>query len=241
MTAKNPLFSGPPTQQVVEVMKPVNGTVITDDGNVTGAYEFKDFRISMTSYGTSMCIAVNFNDGPFVQTYGDSVTCDITSVPDGMFTGKTVQYNGGKDVSKEFMVRHQYTAQGTYLVQAYSWNEFSTDYAEFQFAVSGIDCSAPNIGIKDRHVNFRYPLEFPRSKRIKIIGVTDIACPETLKNTKIWTAVLWNGTMNERIASVSLANVTSAVNSELALDPGLLPYGQYLLKYKVIKYTYTVT
>jgi len=233
VVAKNPLFSGPPQQQVIEVMRPVNGTAISDDNNITAAYVTKTFRITMTSYGTSMCTAVYFDDGMSVQLYGDFETCDVTMVPDGMFPGAVVYYNGGYDVSQEFSVPHQYNTQGTYTVQVYSWNEFSTDVAELQFAVSGIDCSAPNIGIKDRHPNFRYPRKFERSKRIKIVGVTDIACPETLRNTKNWTAILWNETMNEPIYSVSLSNVSSVINSELAMDPGYLQYGQYLLKYKV--------
>lgn len=235
VTAKNPLYSGPPQQLVIEVMRPVNGTIITDGGNITGAYDNKKFMVNMTSYGTSMCTAVNFGDsnGQTVQLYGDSVTCSVSAVPDGMFTSAALFYNSGYDLTQEFELSHQYTSTGTFVVQMYSWNEFSSDSAEFQFAVSGIDCSAPNIGIKDRHPNFRYPKEFERSKRIKIVGVTDIACPETLKNTKNWTAVLWNGTMNKAITTVSISNLASAVNSELAMEPGYLPYGQYLLKYKV--------
>lgn len=224
-----------PQISIIEVMKPVNGTVITDDGNVTSAYAYKYFRVTMATYGTSMCTAVNFDDGSnlVVQLYGDSMMCSVSAVPDGMFAGARLYYNVGYDLTGEFMISHQYTAQGTYLLQMYSWNEFSSEFADFQFAVSGIDCTAPNLGIKDRHPNFRYPKAFLRSRRIKIVGVTDIACPETLKNTKNWTAISWNGTINEPIESISLDTVESAKNSELAFDPGFLQYGQYLLIYKV--------
>ena len=74
---------------------------------------------------------------------------------------------------------------------------------------------------------------FLRSQRVKIIGLTDLACPNTLKNYKNWTCESWSPQWNTKIANVNLAGVPSAFNSELALEPSFLPMGLYKCTYIV--------
>lgn len=234
VTAMNPLHEGPTQTYTAEVMKPVDEAEISAFKQ-TSAYEDKDFKVTMVSYGTAMCVAVYYGDGDYiVKLYGDTATCSDTSIPEAVFLGATVHNGIAIDVSQTFILTHQYLSEGTFTIQMYAWNVFSSATAEMQFAVSAIDCGAPNINIKHRARDFRNPNAFLRSKRIKITGTTDIECPNTLHNTKKWTAFLWNQIMDTVISEIDITNVLSSVNSELAFAPHYFPYGVYLLIYKVI-------
>jgi hypothetical protein len=138
------------------------------------------------------------------------------------------------DVSDAFTLTHYFTTDGTFTMNVFAWNYISSQTAEYQFTISGLDCSAPNINIRERSRDFRTPMPFLRSKRAKITGLTDvITCPNTVRNKKRWTAFLVERTTGERIREINITGVDSSINSELAFDPLYLEYGVYLLFYKV--------
>ncbi|KAL4239324.1 hypothetical protein ACF0H5_000141 [Mactra antiquata] len=234
LTAKNPISAGPSITKTIEMINPSGGIYLTDYG-VTNAYDIKRINVAMGHYGTEMCVAVDYGDGSQVTLYGDALTCSDSDVISGQYPGMSTVFDPAVDVTTSFDLEHQYMEKGTYALQLFSFNSLSSENVTYEFAVSNIDCSAPNVDIDNRASNFMYPMTCRRSKRCKIVGRTNIACPETLKNTKRWTAYRWNALTNEQIAEVNIGPsiVPSSINSELSFDPNILPYGLYKLRYTV--------
>ncbi|WAQ97034.1 PK1L2-like protein, partial [Mya arenaria] len=233
VVAKNPVHTGPAKTATIEMSSPVINPLISDS-EVTRAYEEKTFNISMESYGTAQCVA--FYSGKtdnIVILYGNPVDCDDTDAGlNTYFPGKIFQLSAVlTDVSQSFEVQMMYTAEDTYTAEVYAWNMFSNEFTEFEFPVSRLSCSAPNLAIIDGRPNFLYPKECRRSNRCKIIGSVDLQCPNTLQNTKSWTVEKWNGFLNQKILDIDLTTVRSRVNSELALEPSFLTLGLYKITF----------
>lgn len=216
------------------MISPSDGITLRDYG-VTNAYDTKRINVTMGHHGTGMCIAVNYGDIAEVVLYGDPITCRDTNKTAEHFPGMPTQHDPAVDIAKSFILEYKYKKKGTYSLKLISWNDLSFENITYEFAVSDIDCSAPNLDIDDIATNFMYPMKCKRSKRCKIVGRTDIACPDTLKNTKQWTIYKWDKLMNRMLGEVYInpALVPSCINSELSLDPHVLPYGLYKLRYTV--------
>ena len=207
-------------------MQAVSNITIKDYGNETVAYVDRNFFVTMDSYGTAMCLAVDNGIDQNIQLYGDATTC-ATAVG---------EYNVApsiEDMQRPFHLRYQYTSEGSFSLSMTAWNIFSNETSKFNFVVSGIDCKAPNVNIVKRRRNFRYPLKFTRCKRIKVIGTIDYKCPKTLLNAKQWTLKRWDAKYNTEIEEIDIAKLTSSVNIALALEPRYLPYGLYRLNLRV--------
>lgn len=208
-------------------MEPAANITITDNGVVTKAYEYKDFIINFDSIGADMCLAVDNGIDDQLFLYGNEIACqsDAYKWSNGVYLTEAI--------TNPFTVSYQYTVESTYHMVVTGYNAFWTTTKNFHFAVSAIDCTAPNIDIKDRRRFFNYPQSIKRSKRNRIVGITDIACPDTLNNQKVWTAQLWDGINDEPLDKVSLTSLSSSIKSELSIPALFFPYGLYRLNYKV--------
>lgn len=202
--------------------------------NQTSAYENKLFNITADIYGTAMCVAVKFGDiDNEVELFGENSTCSDTTQPKAHFGGVSFKNGIATDVSASFDLQHQYFEEGTFTLEIFAWNAISNETKEHQFVISKIDCSAPKINIRDRAKDFRYPLKYYRSIRIKITGVTAIECPNDYGNTKLWEVFMIDQMTNTVLEKINMTTIDSASNSELAFPPRFLSYGVYLLRYKV--------
>ena len=208
-------------------MAPAANITITDNGVVTKAYEYKTFIISFDVIGAEMCLAVDNGADAQLYLYGDETACKTDS--DKWTYG--VYFN--TSLTNPFTLSYEYTSDSTYHMIVTGYNEFWTTSADFYFAVTSLDCSTPNIDISDRHRYFNYPFSVKRKNRNRIVGITDIACPDTLLNNKVWTCERWDSINDVSLGSVDLTSLSSAIKSELSLPGLFLPYGLYRLNYKV--------
>ena len=209
-------------------MEPSTNIIITDNGIVTKAYDYKSFEISFATVGTSICLAIDNGIDPELYLYGDEVECQTDAV-----RWASGQYNP-TEITNPFKVTYQYTREDTYLMTVIGYNSYNwTTSAKLYFTVTSIDCKAPNIDLEDRKRFFNYPHIYKKSLRHRIVGITDIACPDTLNNVKAWTAELWDEIDDISLGNVDLTSLESSINSELSIPALFLPYGLYKLNYKV--------
>ena len=208
-------------------MEPATDIIVSDNDIVTKANEFKTFEISFGVIGDEMCLLVDNGIDSEFYLYGDETECQSDSIlwASGRYFPSVI--------TNPFIVTYKYTQETTYYMTVTAYNTHWSTSTQFRFAVAAIDCTSPNIGIKDHHPFFNYPLWVKKSHRNRFVGVTDIACPDTLINIKSWTVDRWDGINDVSLGSVDVSSVPSAVNSELSIPALLLDYGLYNLHYKV--------
>ena len=157
VTARNPFHSSPVATQSIILTAPIINITVNDYGIITRAYEEKTFNIAMDSYGSEMCVAIEFDlsDG-IIMLYGVLAEhCDKTNP--GLvtrFPGKTFQYVY-QDTSQTFNVTARYVAEAMFTIDVYAFNKFTSEEGSFEFPVSTISCSAPNLQIVKGKENFR--------------------------------------------------------------------------------------
>lgn len=222
-----------PVPYTLEIMRPVENITV-ESFIQTSALQDKTFYCTMESYGSNMCAAVDFGlANEDIELFGDPDTCGDTTAAASYFKSSSFKNGILTDISQAFTLTHPFPDEGTFMMRIFSWNYISNGTGELQFAISSLDCSAPNIDIRERARDFRSPSKFLRSKRVKITGITDIRCPNTLRNTKLWTAYRVDNTTGSITGEVNITDVSSSINSELAFEPLYLPCGLYVLIYKV--------
>ncbi|VDI39976.1 Hypothetical predicted protein, partial [Mytilus galloprovincialis] len=178
ITAHNPIDSKSVTT-TIEVMKAVLDVSVADNGQTTSENEAKLFDISFVEPGTKTCVHIDYGDG-IAEMFGDSATCTSSS-----YAGSATYISTFSGSS--FQATHTYTSKNTYDVRVHAFNAHSTsDYSVFH-VVSSIDCSQPQIDIKNKYVKFWEPEEIEKSSRIRVIGVTKIDCGSLLQNVKQWS------------------------------------------------------
>lgn len=158
VTARNPYFSSEVAIKSIIMTAPIINVTVNDYGIITRAYEDKIFNITMESYGSDMCVAIDFDLGDgVIKMYGDpQENCDklntglLERFPDATGFEPNVQ-----DTTKTFNVTARYVAEATYTVKVYAFNKFTSDDGTFEFPVSTISCSAPNLQIVKGKENFR--------------------------------------------------------------------------------------
>ena len=223
---RNILFSGPLVSAVVQVVSPTSDIEISDFGLTTGINEVKEFQISMADYGTEMCVKVtNWYSSNF-KFYGSQSTCSQA------VDYSSSNYDSSVNVSDAFTISETFPEEGTFNMTAEAWTDYSESSGFLQFAVSSIDCKAPMPQIKQSRT-FLDPYPFLRSKRIKLVGLTNVKCNFTLRNSKLWTAAVWDRNNNTKISDLDISHIQSYNHSELSIDPLALEYGVYRFTYKV--------
>lgn len=219
------------------MLNPVSGIVISEY-HTTNVNDTKIFNVDMEYFGTDMCVAADFGvaSHAVVYTYGNSAACtDILSQTYGLeFTiNKTVVPGPVLNVTESFNLTFVYNETGTFTLRLYAGNSISTATSDFTFAVSGLNCSKPRLSIIDQRSVFTKSREEKRSNRIKIIGITDMACRQTLDNFKNWRVFSVNDTTGEDIDELDVTGLSSHKHSEFAIPKQYLPYGLYRVLYRV--------
>ena len=224
---KNPLYVSLPQEYVAILMDPAVNMSISDGGVVTRAYDYKNFTVSFDAIGPEMCLAVDNGIDSQLFLYGYDAACqaDNAKWTSGIHINTTL--------INPFELSYQYTSEATYHMTVTGYNQFWTTSADFYFAVSSIDCQKPNIGVKNRHPYFNAPFPLKKKLRNRIVGITDIACPNTLQNNKLWTCDAWDSINDVSLGSVDLSSLSSSIKSELSIPPLFLPLGLYRCRYKV--------
>ena len=224
---KNPLYVSQPQEYVAILMEPAANISVSDGGIVTQAYDYKNFTVSFDAIGGEMCLAVDNGIDDQLYLYGYEAACqsDNAKWTNGIHFNTTL--------TNPFTLSYQYTRESSYHMTVTGYNAFWTTTTDFHFAVSSLDCLRPNIDIEYRHRFFNAAFAVKKKLRNRIVGITDIACPNTLQNNKLWTCELWDSINDVSQGSVDLSSLSSAIKSELSIPALFLPYGLYRLKYKV--------
>ena len=155
VTARNPFHSSPVATKNIILTAPIINITVNDYGIITRAYEEKTFNIAMDSYGSDMCVAIDYDLGDrVIKLYGiQTADCDVTNLL-LRFPGATFEYIN-QDTTQTFNVTARYVAEATYIVEVYAFNPFSNDTVNFEFPVSSINCSVPNLLIVQGKKHFR--------------------------------------------------------------------------------------
>lgn len=222
ITAHNPIDSKSVTT-TIEVMKAVLDVSVADNGQTTSENEAKLFDISFVEPGTKTCVHIDYGDG-IAEMFGDSATCTSSS-----YAGSATYISTFSGSS--FQATHTYTSKNTYDVRVHAFNAHSTsDYSVFH-VVSSIDCSQPQIDIKNKYVKFWEPEEIEKSSRIRVIGVTKIDCGSLLQNVKQWSVESVDEQYGTTMSSIDLGSIDSRLKAELDLPSLFLNTGLYKIAY----------
>ncbi|XP_071129607.1 polycystin family receptor for egg jelly-like isoform X3 [Mytilus edulis] len=222
ITAHNPIDSKSVTT-TIEVMKAVLDVSVADNGQTTSENEAKLFDISFVEPGTKTCVHIDYGDG-IAEMFGDSATCTSSS-----YAGSATYISTFSGSS--FQATHTYTSKNTYDVRVHAFNAHSTsDYSVFH-VVSSIDCSQPQIDIKNKYVKFWEPEEIEKSSRIRVIGVTKIDCGSLLQNVKQWSVESVDEQYGTTMSSIDLGSIDSRLKAELDLPSLFLNTGLYKISY----------
>ena len=224
----NPLYSYTVPDYTAFMMEPATNIVITDNDIKTKAYEDKTFEIQFGTVGTTICFAIDNGVDSNTFLYGNMTECQ--SDPVIWAAGQFVTDN----ITNPLKVTYQYIKEGSYVMTVEGYNSWNWRVSSsFHFIISGINCQAPRISVKHRAPLFNLPGKYRRSNRNRLVGITDIACPDTLNNVKIWIGELWDAVDDVSLGVLDLTTLPSAVNSELSIPPRFLSYGLYRFTYKV--------
>ena len=156
VTARNPFHSSPVATQSIILTAPIINITVNDFGIITRAYEDKTFNIAMDSYGSDMCVAIDFDNGDDIKLYGaQQADCDEANL--GLlarFPGASFNYLS-QDTTQTFNVTARYVAEAMFTIEVYAFNQFTSEEGQLEFPVSTISCSAPNLQIVKGKENFR--------------------------------------------------------------------------------------
>ncbi|CAC5393551.1 unnamed protein product [Mytilus coruscus] len=208
ITAHNPIDSKSVSTKI-DVMKAVLDVSVADNGKPTSENETKLFDISFAEPGTKTCVFIDYGDG-IAEMFGDAASCSGSSYAGSAtyvstFSGSSLQAS------------HTYTIKNTYDVRVHAFNAYSaSDYSVFH-VVSSIDCTKPQIDIKNKYVKFWEPEEIERSSRIRVIGVTKIDCGSLLQNVKQWSVETVDEQYGTTTSSIDLSSIDSRLKAELDL------------------------
>ncbi|KAL4239265.1 hypothetical protein ACF0H5_000082 [Mactra antiquata] len=229
IAAVNPIDTSQNASQNVMIFSPARG-ILVSEFETTPAGENKIFQVDLESYGTDMCVAVYSGDpsDSLVYTYGTDTTCaDIFTYLSTEFPETQNASYTSLDVSQPFNLTYSYGRISTYTMRLIAWNEFTLARGNFSFAISGLNCSTPLVYILDCHPNATNPIVRHRSRRNMIKAVSDMRCPETLNNNKLWRVFRVDETTGDDMEEVNIDGLSTRINAEFAIEPNFLPYGFY--------------
>ncbi|XP_061175461.1 uncharacterized protein LOC133184410 [Saccostrea echinata] len=207
----------------IEMQDPCKDIIVDDGGLQASAYQWKKFNITFGMQGTATCLHVDFGDGTPGELYGDASMCST-------FTGPAPYIGALSNITE---VQHEYMTMDTFIVFVRGFNAYSSCSANFTHVISDVDCSQPKVSIKDLKPVFYNPEEVKRSAQVRIVGVTDIYCTQTLDNVKTWTVHKIDENTGEDVQEIDITNLPSHQTAELALPPRFLDYGSYRTNYRM--------
>ncbi|XP_013386314.1 uncharacterized protein LOC106155845 [Lingula anatina] len=215
ITAQNP-FSAASTALNINIFEPVEISDIYDDGRVRAPGENKTVDILLKSRGTDSCVYIEF-DGIRFASFGSRARC--ASVGNTTYKGAIT--------SSLISVTTTFEESGRKQMVVHGFNEWSNETRTFSFTISYIDCVPPYVQISQPAPDFFKPRIEYKSSYFNLQGITEVNCGVTLRNSKQWTAHQVDERTGDIIREITLDEISSAKEAEIALKPHFLDYGVF--------------